>query len=169
MPALNEPVPNMKIESGKVVSIDYKLTDNAGTVLDQSDKEPLAYLHGKGNIISGLEEALEGKSSGDSLSVTIAPEKAYGVRDENKVMTVPREELKDVSEVKVGMQFQVQTPSGPALLTVAEVAPTTVKLDANHPLAGTTLNFDVTIRDIREASAEEMDHGHVHGAGGHQH
>lgn len=159
----------MKIESGKVVSIDYRLTDNSGVVLDQSGKEPLSYLHGRGNIIAGLEEALEGKSPGDTLSVTVAPEKAYGVRDESKVMSVAREEMQGVGEVKVGMQFQIQTPSGPTLVTVAAVNESTVKLDGNHPLSGTTLNFDVTVQDIREASAEELAHGHVHGPGGHQH
>jgi FKBP-type peptidyl-prolyl cis-trans isomerase SlyD len=160
----------MKIDKNKVVSIDYKLTGDDGNVIDSSEgRDPLAYLHGNGNIVSGLEEALDGKTSGDSVTVSIPPEKGYGIRDESKMVQVPKEQLKGADQIQAGMQFQAQTPEGAQLFTVAKVEETSVTLDANHPLAGATLNFDVTIRDVREATEEEVSHGHVHGPGGHQH
>ena len=160
----------MKIEKNKVVSIDYKLTGNDGNVIDSSEGgEPLAYIHGNGNIIAGLEEALEGKAKGDALQVSIPPEKGYGVREQSKVVEVSKDKLKGAAEIKPGMQFQAQTPEGAQVFTVASISDSSVTLDANHPLAGATLNFDVTVRDIREATAEEMSHGHVHGPGGHHH
>lgn len=161
----------MKIEKNKVVSIDYTLTNNKNETVDSSEgREPLTYLHGNGNLIPGLEKELEGKASGDTLKVSIPPEEGYGVRDDKKRVEVPREMFKGVDEVKPGMQFQARNPEGAVeLLTVAEVIGDKVIIDANHPLAGETLNFDVTIRDIREASAEELAHGHVHGPGGHHH
>jgi len=160
----------MKIEKNKVVSIDYTLTGDDGNVIDSSrGQEPLAYLHGTGNIISGLEEALEGKGAGDALKVSITPEKAYGVRDETKLVTVARTQLQGVDEIKPGLQLQAQMPGGPQLFTVTQVDDQSVTLDGNHPLAGTTLNFDVTVKDVRDATAEEMAHGHVHGPGGHHH
>ena len=160
----------MKIEKNKVVSIDYTLTGNDGQVIDSSKGgEPLAYLHGNGNIIAGLEEALEGKSAGEALKVSVPPEKGYGVREQGKVVEVGRDKLKGADEIKVGMQFQAETPQGAQVFTVASISDSAVTLDANHPLAGSTLNFDVTIRDIREATADEMAHGHVHGPGGHHH
>lgn len=160
----------MKIESNKVVSIDYKLTDTEGKVLDSSEGgKPLAYLHGKGNIIAGLEEALVGKGAGDALTVSVSPEKGYGVRDEGKLVEVDRDKLNGADQIEAGMQFQAQTPDGPQVFTVARVSEKVVTLDANHPLAGETLNFDVTVRDVREATAEELEHGHVHGPDGHAH
>jgi FKBP-type peptidyl-prolyl cis-trans isomerase SlyD len=160
----------MKIEKNKVVAIDYKLTGDDGQVIDSSEgKEPLAYLHGTGSIISGLEDALEGKVTGDALKVSIAPEKGYGVRDETKKVTVARSQLQGVDEIKPGLQLQAQMPNGPQLFTVTAMDEKSVTLDGNHPLAGTTLNFDVTVKDIREATAEELAHGHVHGPGGHHH
>ena len=160
----------MKIEKNKVVSIDYKLTGADGTVIDSSEgREPLAYLHGNGNIVTGLEEALDGKAAGDALTVSVPPEKGYGVRDESKIVEVPREQLKGADEIRPGMQFQAQTPEGNQILTVAKVADASVTLDANHPLAGATLNFDVTVREVRAATEEEVSHGHVHGPGGHHH
>ena len=160
----------MKIHKNTVVSIDYKLTDNSGKVLDSSEGgEPLAYLHGNGNIISGLEEALEGKATGDSLNVKVPPEKGYGVRDEARIVEVAPDRLKGAHEVQVGMQFRAQTPQGAQVFTVAKIQEGSVTLDANHPLAGSTLNFDVQVRDVREATPDELSHGHVHGPGGHQH
>jgi len=160
----------MKIEKNKVVSIDYKLTGDDGEVIDSSEgRDPLAYLHGSGSIISGLEEALEGKCAGDALKVSIAPEKGYGVRDEAKLMTVARTQLQGVDEIKPGRQLQAQMPNGPQLFTITSVDDTSVTLDGNHPLAGTTLNFDVAVKEVRDATAEELAHGHVHGPGGHQH
>ena len=160
----------MKIEKNKVVSIDYKLTGNDGQLIDSSEGgEPLAYLHGTGSIISGLEEALEGRGVGEALKVSIAPEKAYGVRDEAKKVTVARSQLQGVDEIKPGLQLQAQMPNGPQLFTVTGMDDTTVTLDGNHPLAGATLNFDVTVKSVREATADELAHGHVHGPGGHHH
>jgi FKBP-type peptidyl-prolyl cis-trans isomerase SlyD len=160
----------MKIEKNKVVSIDYKLTGNDGQVIDSSaGREPLAYLHGNGNIVSGLEEALEGKATGDVLNVSVPPEKGYGERDEAKIVEVSKDKLQGAQEINPGMQFQAQTPNGTQVFTVSKVEASSVTLDGNHPLAGTTLNFDVTVRDVRDASEEEVSHGHVHGPGGHQH
>ncbi|MGB8355932.1 MAG: peptidylprolyl isomerase [Chthoniobacteraceae bacterium] len=163
----------MKIEKNKVVSIDYKLTNNKNETIDSSEgRAPLVYMHGNGNLIPGLEKELEGKASGDTLKVSIQPEEGYGVRDDKKRVEVPIEMFKgvEVDEIKLGMQFQARNKEGAVeLLTVAEVNGDKVIIDANHPLAGEVLNFDVTVRDIREASAEELAHGHVHGPGGHHH
>jgi FKBP-type peptidyl-prolyl cis-trans isomerase SlyD len=160
----------MEIEKNKVVSIDYKLTGSDGQVIDSSEgRDPLAYLHGNGNIVSGLEEALEGKATGDEVRVSVPPEKGYGTRDEAKMVEVSKDKLQGAAEINPGMQFQAQTPNGPQIFTVSKVEESSVTLDANHPLAGATLNFDVTVRDVRDATTEEVSHGHVHGPGGHQH
>ena len=163
----------MKIEKDKVVSIDYKLTNSKNETVDSSEgRAQLVYMHGNGNLIPGLEKDLEGKASGDILKVSIQPEEGYGVRDDRKRVEVPIEMFKgvDVDEIRPGMQFQARNKEGSVeLLTVAAVNGDKVIIDANHPLAGETLNFDVTIRDIREATAEELAHGHVHGPGGHHH
>ena len=158
------------IEKDKVVGIDYTLTGEDGNVIDTSQgREPLAYLHGAGNIIPGLESALEGKSEGEQVKVTIPPEQAYGAKDERLVQQVPRTAFQGVAEIKPGMQFQANTQQGPRVISVVAVEGDQVTIDANHPLAGATLNFDVTVRTIREATAEEKTHGHAHGAGGHHH
>lgn len=153
----------MNIAKDKVVVIDYTLTDKNGQVIDKSDPSaPLAYLQGNGNLLPKLEGALEGKVKGDSLNVVLAPEDGYGVHDASKIIDVPRAMFKDVGEVKPGMRFQAHGPHGVDLLCVLDVADDTVKVDGNHPLAGVTLHFDVTVRDVRDASAEELAHGHVH-------
>lgn len=160
----------MQISPNKVVSIHYTLKNDAGDVLDTSSgREPLAYLHGSGNIIPGLEKALEGKSSGEKMNVSIAPEEGYGERHEGLIQDVPRDAFQGVEDIQPGMQFHAQGPSGPMVVTVKEVGDNTVKVDGNHPLAGETLHFDVEVTDVREATAEEQEHGHVHGAGGHDH
>jgi FKBP-type peptidyl-prolyl cis-trans isomerase SlyD len=160
----------MQVAKDKVVTIDYTLTGPQGNVLDTSQgRQPLAYLHGAGNIITGLEQALEGKGEGEKLSVNIAPEQAYGARDENMVQAVPRERFRGVENIQPGMQFQANTPAGPRVVTVVGVDQQNVRVDANHPLAGVPLKFDVTVVGVRDASAEELSHRHVHGAGGHQH
>ena len=159
----------MAIEKDKVVSIDYTLTGDNGQVLDSSSgREPLAYLHGAGNIIPGLESALEGKDEGDELNVQIPPDQAYGQRDERMVQPVPRTAFQGVADIQPGMQFQAQTNAGPRLITVVGVEGDQVTIDANHPLAGATLKFDVKVVNVRDATSEEMSHGHVHGPGGHQ-
>ena len=161
----------MQIAKDKVVLINYILKNDTGEVIDSSEgSDPLAYLHGAENIIPGLENALEGKAAGDTLSVTIAAEEAYGLFDESKVQEVPKEMFEDAGEVIVGAQYHAAGPDGGHItITVTEVTDDTVTVDANHPLAGENLSFDVTIVEIRDASPEELEHGHVHGAGGHQH
>lgn len=161
----------MQIAAKRVASIDYTLTNTEGHVLDRSAPgQPLSYLHGVGGIIPGLEAALEGKSKGESLSVTIPPEQAYGPRNEQLVQEIPRTQFQGVTDIQAGMQFQARGPDGRSqVVTVVEVAPETVRIDANHPLAGATLRFDVRVADVREATPDELSHGHVHGPGGHHH
>jgi FKBP-type peptidyl-prolyl cis-trans isomerase SlyD len=160
----------MHVAKNAVVLIDYTLTDDLGNVIDTSaGRTPLAYLHGAGNIISGLEDALEGRLAGDELSVSIPPEQGYGVWNEELVQDVPRDQFEGGGRLEVGMQFQAQNQHGIQVVTVTQIDNDTVTVDANHPLAGQTLNFDVTICEIRAASAEELTHGHVHGPGGHHH
>lgn len=160
----------MHIGKNTVVSIDYTLTDTDGKVLDTSKgREPLAYLHGAGNIIEGLEQALEGKSAGESLKVTVPPEKAYGRRIQELTQKVPRKLFDTKGEIKPGMRFHAEGEHGVHTVTVTAVDQDTVTVDANHPLAGKTLNFDVSVVEVREATEEELAHGHVHGAGGGTH
>lgn len=160
----------MQIEHQKVVSIHYTLTNEDGQVLDSSEnQEPLAYIHGHGNIIPGLENALAGLRKGEKLKVTVAPADGYGERDESMVQAVPRSAFQGVDDITPGMQFQAQSPEGIQLVTVVSVSGDEVTLDGNHPMAGITLIFDVEITDVRDATAEELDHGHVHGPGGHHH
>lgn len=155
----------MQIAKDKVVSIEYTLKDDQGTLLDTSEgRDPLAYLHGAGNIIPGLEQALEGKQAGDQLSVRIEAKDAYGERNDQLQQDVPRELFEGVDDVQAGMQFQAQTEAGVQVVTVKAVADDTVTVDANHPLAGVPLNFDVNIVEVRNAEAEELEHGHVHGS-----
>jgi len=156
----------MQITKDKVASIHYTLKDNTGTVLDSSEgREPLHYLHGAGNLIIGMEEGLEGKVKGDKLNLQIAPAKAYGEKDSTLIQKVPRTAFGG-QEVKNGMQFS--TNQG-GVVTVTEVGLDSITVDANHPLAGVELNFIVEVVDVREATAEELSHGHVHGPGGHHH
>ena len=160
----------MQIISGKVVLIDYTLTDDANTTLDTSKgREPLAYIHGSGQIIPGLEKALEGKTEGDNLNVRVAAEDAYGEKDDAKIVKVSRKQIQGVGDLKVGMQLQAAGEHGAQVVTIVSVEEDNVTLDANHPLAGQNLNFDVTITEVRDATAEEVAHGHVHGPGGHHH
>ena len=160
----------MQISDQKVVHIHYTLTNDDGEVLDSSEGHgPLAYIHGIGNLIPGLENALNGKTAGDKLSVSIAPEEGYGLRDEDLIQTVPKGAFQGVQTIEPGMQFHAESPEGMQLVTVLEVRGDEVVLDGNHPMAGMTLHFDVEVGEVREATAEELDHGHVHGAGGHHH
>lgn len=160
----------MSITQDQVVSIHYVLKDDDGTVIDRSGAgEPLAYLHGHGNLIPGLERELTGKNTGDRLQVRISPADAYGEYDEALVQQVPRRELKGIANIKVGMRLQAQTSEGARAVTVTGVSGDMVTLDGNHPLAGKSLNFEVEIAGMRAATEEELSHGHVHGAGGHHH
>lgn len=160
----------MKVAENMVVLIDYTLTDNDGDVIDSSEGAgPLAYLHGAGNIIPGLEAALLGKEAGDDVKASIEPENAYGERQEEMKQDVPKELFGGVDNIEVGMQFQSETDQGPVMVTVVTIGEEMITVDGNHPLAGVHLNFDVTIREVREPSEEELEHGHVHGEGGHHH
>ncbi|MCU0356454.1 MAG: peptidylprolyl isomerase [Cyclobacteriaceae bacterium] len=159
----------MQISKHTVVSIHYTLRDNEGSVLDSSEgRDPLLYIQGIGNLIPGMEEGLEGKAKGDKLSIKVSPEKGYGVRSEELIQKVPRAAFGD-QEVRPGMQFQAQSQHGTQVVTVTEVGLENVTVDGNHPLAGVELNFSVEVMDVREATADELDHGHVHGPGGHHH
>lgn len=153
----------MIVAKDRVVSIDYTLTDASGEELDSSSGTgPLSYLHGHGNIISGLEKALEGKGEGDALKVTVKAVEAYGERDESLVVNVPLDRFQGAGAIEAGMQFEAETAEGSRLVTVTKVASGMATVDANHPLAGKDLNFDVKVAVVRAASAEELEHGHPH-------
>ena len=148
----------------------YHLTDSEKNVLDSSKgREPLAYIHGLGNIIPGLEKQLTGKEVGDKIAAVVEPAEGYGERDDNLMQKVPKSGFQGDEELVVGMRVQVGTEHGPAIASVAKIEGEDVTLDINHPLAGVTLHFDVEIMDIREATKDEIAHGHVHGPGGHHH
>jgi len=160
----------MQIAKDRVVTLAYTLKDNDDNILDQSDDGSFCYLHGASNIIPGLEEALTGRMAGDELSVSIPPEEAYGVRDAAREQDVPRSAFPPDQEIEVGMQFHAEGPEGQAIMvTISKVEGDTITVDGNHPLASVHLNFDVRIMDIRDASPEEIEHGHVHGPHGHHH
>lgn len=160
----------MQISESRVVLMHYTLTNNRGEVLDSSSgREPLAYLHGAGNIIPGLEKALEGKQAGDKLKVAVEPKDGYGERDPSLVQQIPRRAFKGINNLRVGQQLQAQGPQGMRSITVVAMAGDMVTVDGNHQLAGEALNFEVEITEVRAATAEEMSHGHVHGPGGHHH
>jgi len=152
----------MEIAANRVATIHYTLTDDDGQVIDRSPQErPLSYLHGVGNIVPGLEQALEGKNPGDSLKVEVAPEQGYGQRNDALVQQVPREAFQGVEKVEPGMQFRAQTQGGPLLVTVVEVGDAQVQIDGNHPLAGRNLHFEVEVADVRDASEQEKQVGQV--------
>jgi FKBP-type peptidyl-prolyl cis-trans isomerase SlyD len=160
----------VEITADRVVLIHYTLKDDAGAVIDSSSgADPLAYIQGHGNLVAGLEKALEGKKDGDAVAVSVAPADGYGKYDAALIQRVPKRSLQGSGEIKKGMQFQGQTPDGVRLFTVTAVVGDMITLDGNHPLADKTLHFDVDIVSVREATAEELEHGHVHGAGGHHH
>ncbi len=147
-----------------VVSMHYKLTDDDENVIDSSEgSEPLVYLHGTGNIIPGLEKELVGKVAGDSLSVRVEPEEGYGEIVPELIETVEISAFEGVDSIEAGMSFEAQGPDGAAQqIVVKEVDGDEVTIDGNHPLAGVVLHFDIEIVDVREATKEEVDHGHVH-------
>jgi FKBP-type peptidyl-prolyl cis-trans isomerase SlyD len=152
----------MQIQDNSVVSFDYTLKSDAGELIDSSEgHEPLTYLHGVGQIVLGLEQAMAGQQPGDELSVTVEPDQAYGQHDPQLVQPIPRDRFEGIDRIEPGMQFTAQTEAGPRTVTVTEVADDQVTIDANHPLAGQTLHFDVTVRDVREATDEELEHGHA--------
>lgn len=154
----------MKIAENTVVSIHYELTSTEGEVLDTSkDKDPLTYLHGTGGLIPGLEKALAGHEVGDAMDVEVAPEEAYGPVNSELIQAVPRTAFEGVDKIEPGMRFEATGQNGePQPITVAAVEEESVTIDANHPLAGATLRFNVSIEKIRAATEEELSHGHAH-------
>ncbi len=161
----------MTITQHKVVEFHYTVSDAATSeVIDSSaDSEPLTYLHGARNIIPGLEQALEGKSVGDEFEVTIEAADAYGEYSEDRVQVVPITAFEGVEKIEPGVMVAAETEQGAIEMMITEVNGDQVTVDANHPLAGRSLTFKVSVELIRDASDEEIDHGHVHGPGGHQH
>jgi FKBP-type peptidyl-prolyl cis-trans isomerase SlyD len=160
----------MQIANDSVVSIDYRLHLGDGKTIDESDPgEPLVYLHGYEQIVPGLEKALEGKKVGESLKVTVTPEDGYGEYDPDGVEEVPREDFPPDMELEAGGIVSATDEEGDEVdFLVKEVRPNTVVVDFNHPLAGKTLHFEVTVREVRAATKEELEHGHAHGPG-HEH
>jgi len=158
----------MIVEKGKVVTFHYTLKNAAGDELESSRaREPMDYLHGANNIIKGLEKAMEGRAVDDRFSVTVAPEEAYGQRNENNVQRIALKHLKGQGKIRPGQVLNLTTRQGPVQVTVLKVGRFNVDVDGNHPLAGETLTFDVEITAIRDASEEETQHGHAHGPEGH--
>jgi FKBP-type peptidyl-prolyl cis-trans isomerase SlyD len=158
----------VSIKKDSVVTFNYTLKDDGGAVIDSSAPgEPLAYLHGHGSLVPGLERELEGKTTGDKLSVKVTPADGYGERSGELIQKVPRRALKGINKITVGMRLHAQTQQGPRAVTVTAVTGDMVTIDGNHPLAGQNLNFDIDLVDVRDATEEELAHGHVHGPGGH--
>jgi FKBP-type peptidyl-prolyl cis-trans isomerase SlyD len=158
----------MQVADNTAVSIHYTLTNDEGEVIDSSiGGDALVYLHGAGNIISGLEKALHGKVVGDKLNVRIEAEDGYGEFMEDRVQVISRDMFEGIDTIEVGMQFHADVSSGPGVVTVIEVEGDNITIDGNHPLAGIALTFDVEITEVRPASKEEMAHGHIHGEGCH--
>lgn len=147
----------MQVDEKTYVAIDYKLTIDSGEEIDQSPEgQPLGFIVGTGQIIPGLEKGLMGKSTGENLQVTVDPDDAYGQPREDLVQELPKSQFPDDVEIKPGMTFQAQGPNGPLMINVIEVQDENVKVDLNHPLAGKTLNFDVTINEVRQPTEDEM-------------
>ncbi len=162
----------MTITKGSVVLFDYTLTDDDKELIDSSkDGGLLAYLHGEQQIVKGLEKAMEGKKAGDSFTISIAPEEGYGPIDQAKIAVVEADQIEGGDELEEGMQLEASHDSeeGEQIVVVSKIEGNKVTLDGNHPLAGMNLHFDITIREVRAATAEEIEHGHVHGPGGHHH
>ncbi len=160
----------VKIDADKVVTFHYKLADSEGTFIESSEgKEPVLYMHGHQNIVPGLEQQLLGKQPGDKFIATVAPELAYGLRDPSAVQRVPLKHLTTRGKLVAGQTVAVNTRNGPRNALVVKVGHFNVDLDLNHPLSGRTLVFDIEVVDVRDATAEELEHGHAHGPHAHDH
>lgn len=155
------------IATNKVASIHFTLKNAQGEVLDSSiGDQPLSYLQGHQNMVPGLENALEGKTTGDKLSVVVIAQEAYGEKDPALIQELPREMFNGIDNIEVGMEFHAETDNGPQVVEVVDVDGDTITIDGNHPFAGEDLHFEVEIMDVRDATENELQHGHVHGAGG---
>jgi FKBP-type peptidyl-prolyl cis-trans isomerase SlyD len=164
----------MKISADTVVSFHYRLSEAEGELLEAShDGDPTLFLFGHENLLPALEKAFDGKEAGDKFSVTLAPDEAYGPRREGATQRIPIKHLHNHAALKnrlrPGMKVMVNTEHGPWEAVVLKVGKFNVDIDSNHPYAGKTLNFDIEVMDVREASADELAHGHAHGVGGHHH
>lgn len=160
----------VSIANHKVAEIHYTLTDDQGEVIDTSrDEEPLPYIHGTKVLVPGLEKELEGKVAGDKIEVTIPPAEAYGEIIPEFKKSIARDLFQFDGDIEVGMRFEADGPDGIELVTVIAVDDENITIDTNHPLAGETLNFDVEVVSVRDATEEELQHGHAHGAGGCDH
>lgn len=159
----------MQISKNTVVQFHYCLSDEQGQIENSREHQPVLYLHGHPGLIDGLTNALEGHQAGDNFSITLSPEQAYGVRRENAIQRVPVKHLQGARKWKPGMTAVIETEKGAIQVTVSKVGLKMADIDTNHPLAGKTLTFDIEVMDVREASEEEIAHGHAHGVGGHQH
>lgn len=163
----------MQAEKDKVVSIHYRVSEvlaDAGQIAEietSYGRDPMAFLFGHGSIIPGLEQAIAGRAAGDTFDVTIEPEQAYGKRREDFVQRVPKKYFRDAEHLRPGMTTTLSTRDGQRSVTVLKIGSSVVDVDLNHPLAGKTLRFAVEVTDVRDAAAEEIAHGHAHGAGGH--
>lgn len=156
----------MNVSKDKVVSIEYKLTGDDGTLIDSSEgRGALSYIHGHGNLVSGLEKELDGKEDGAGFTAQVTPEEGYGTYDDSLLFEVPKERFKEFGEIEVGMQFQAETDQGHQIMEIKNVGDESVVVDANHPLAGQNLNFEGTIVGVRDATGDELAHGHVHEEG----
>ena len=154
----------MTITKNKVATFEYTLTNDKGEVIDTSKNHgPLSYIQGAGNIIPGLEAQMEGKKVGDAFKASIAPKDGYGEKRDDIVITVTKDKFDPSEPIELGMQFQIQTPQGLHIVTIAKIDGNNVTLDGNHPLAGETLHFDVKVTEVRDATKEELSHGHIHG------
>lgn len=153
----------MIISENKVVSINYTVKTENGEIIDSTEgKEPLSYIHGKGYILPGVEDALEGKEAGDSISIEVKPEDGYGYYYDELVFKVDKEKFSKIDNLEIGTQVQMSTENGPAIFLVTEITDDMVTIDGNHPLAGKTLFFDISVAGVRDATKEELDHGHIH-------
>ena len=160
----------MTIKENKVISFHYTLTNQQGEQLESSrDQQPMTYLHGANNIIPGLETAMTGKTAGEEFQVTIEAAEAYGERQDDKIHRIPAKHFKNLKQLKPGQIVSLQTQQGQMQVTVVKIGRFNVDVDANHPLAGQDLTFDVEVTEVRDASEEETTHGHVHGPGGVDH
>jgi FKBP-type peptidyl-prolyl cis-trans isomerase SlyD len=160
----------MSIQQNKVVSFHYTLSNANGNTIESSrGRDPMVYLHGAGNIIPGLEKEMAGKSAGDTFNVTVEPAEAYGERSQDKLQRVSAKAFSNAKKLRPGQVIRLQTRKGPIQATVVKVGRFNIDIDANHPLAGQALTFDVEITDVRDATEEEIAHRHVHGPGGVNH
>jgi len=160
----------MKIEDKKIVSFHYTLSNAAGEQMESSrERDPMSYLHGSRNIIPGLEKAMAGKAAGDCFEATLEPADAYGERDDQRVQRVLAKHFRQSDRLEPGQLVTLQTKQGPIQATVIKVGRFNVDVDTNHPLAGQSLTFDVEVIDVRDATKEELSHGHAHGKGGVEH